>query len=153
VASGFPSEGFNPGLLGDPRHLASQPGGAEIDAILAAGREAFAPIAHRFRDLDAQGRSGKALDDLCASFVHLPVNRLGGFESISEQRSAVSSCGRATASTRRLFVPPPASIHDGFARGNISRSWNVPCGRASVLEVRNRQSAIGNWELGVGSGS
>ena len=73
-------------LLGDPAHLAAQPGGAHIASILAARRNALSLIARRFRDLTEEGAISQPLERLCASFIHLHVNRLAGLASASEPR-------------------------------------------------------------------
>jgi thiopeptide-type bacteriocin biosynthesis protein len=72
-------------LLGKPEALANEPGGAEIAGVFKARREALAPVVDCLRQLTDRGEMGQSLDGLCASFVHLHVNRLGGFDSLSEQ--------------------------------------------------------------------
>jgi thiopeptide-type bacteriocin biosynthesis protein len=73
-------------LLGTPAFLANEPGGAEIAGVLQARREALAPVAASLRELGERGELDKSFDELCASFVHLHVNRLGGHASLPEQR-------------------------------------------------------------------
>ncbi len=73
-------------LLGTPEFLANEPGGAEIAGVFKARREALAPVVASLRQLGERGELGQSLDELCASFVHLHVNRLGGLASLSEQR-------------------------------------------------------------------
>jgi thiopeptide-type bacteriocin biosynthesis protein len=73
-------------LLGTPGFLANEPGGAEVAGVFKARREALAPVAASLRQLSERGELNKSIDDLCASFVHLHVNRLGGLASLSELR-------------------------------------------------------------------
>jgi len=73
-------------LLGQPQWLAGQPGGTEIAGALAARRDALSAAAHRLRELAGQSVLGQSLDTLCASFVHLHVNRLAGLDAAPEQR-------------------------------------------------------------------
>jgi lantibiotic biosynthesis protein len=73
-------------LLGTPEFLANEPGGDEIANVFKSRREALAPAAASLRQLAERGELGQSLDELCASFVHLHVNRLGGLAALSEQR-------------------------------------------------------------------
>lgn len=74
-------------VLGEPQQfLAALPGGSAISAILAQRREALAPVAARLRELAAQGVLSQPLDTLCASFVHLHLNRMASAGAPSEQR-------------------------------------------------------------------
>lgn len=73
-------------LLGTPGFLANEPGGAEVAGVFKARREALAPVAASLRQLCDRGELDKSLDELCASFVHLHINRLGGLASLPEQR-------------------------------------------------------------------
>ena len=72
-------------LLGKAESLANEPGGAEIAGLFQARREALAPASNRLRELSERGELGQALDALCALFVHLHVNRMGGSPA-AEQR-------------------------------------------------------------------
>jgi len=74
-------------VLGEARQfLAGLPGGSAISAILAQRREALAPVAARLRSLAAQQVLSQPLDALCASFVHLHLNRMASAAAPSEQR-------------------------------------------------------------------
>jgi thiopeptide-type bacteriocin biosynthesis protein len=74
-------------VLGEARQfLAGLPGGSAISAILAQRREALAPVAARLRSLAAQQVLSQPLDALCASFVHLHLNRMASAGAPSEQR-------------------------------------------------------------------
>ncbi len=73
-------------LLGTPGFLANEPGGAEVAGVFKARREALAPVAASLRQLRDRGEVDKSMDELCASFVHLHINRLGGLASLPEQR-------------------------------------------------------------------
>jgi thiopeptide-type bacteriocin biosynthesis protein len=74
-------------VLGEPQQfLAGLPGGSAIWAILAQRREALVPVAARLRELAAQGTLSQPLDTLCASFVHLHLNRMASAGAPSEQR-------------------------------------------------------------------
>src|SRR5262249_10857213 len=73
-------------LLGTPGSLAAEPGGAEIADLFKARREALALVSGRLREVGDRGELGQSLSALCASFVHLHVNRMGGLDPSSEQR-------------------------------------------------------------------
>ncbi len=62
------------------------PGGAEIASVLSQRREALLPVAQRLRSLTEQKTLSQPLDTLCASFVHLHLNRMSSAASPSEQR-------------------------------------------------------------------
>src|SRR5262249_37818838 len=74
------------GLLGKPESLASESGGAELLGLFTARRTALLTVADHLRQLENRGELSQSLDGLCASFVHLHVNRMGGLDSSSEQR-------------------------------------------------------------------
>lgn len=73
-------------LLGTPESLASESGGAEIAIVLKDRRAALVPAAANLRQLHDRGELSLSLNELCASFVHLHVNRLGGLAVLPEQR-------------------------------------------------------------------
>jgi thiopeptide-type bacteriocin biosynthesis protein len=74
-------------VLGQPQQfLAGFPGGSVIASVLDQRQEALVPVAQRLRELAGQNILGQTLDVLCASFVHLHVNRLSSPGSPSEQR-------------------------------------------------------------------
>ena len=71
-------------LIGQPQQfLAGRPGGSETLAALAARREVLARIGVQLRALPDLTRP---LDVLCASFVHLHLNRMAALETGAEQR-------------------------------------------------------------------
>jgi thiopeptide-type bacteriocin biosynthesis protein len=73
--------------LGQPqRFLEGFPGGGAIASVLAQRQEALAPVARRLRELAEQKLLRRPLDVLCASFVHLHLNRMSSPGSPSEQR-------------------------------------------------------------------
>jgi thiopeptide-type bacteriocin biosynthesis protein len=74
-------------VLGQPQQfLAGFPGGDAIGEILAQRREALLPVAQRLRKLAQQKLLTLPLETLCASFVHLHLNRLSSPGWPSEQR-------------------------------------------------------------------
>jgi thiopeptide-type bacteriocin biosynthesis protein len=74
-------------LLGrSDAYLAETAGGAEIASALAGRRQRLAPIAGLLRELEQEGKLTGSRDELCASFVHLHLNRMAGLEGAAEQR-------------------------------------------------------------------
>jgi thiopeptide-type bacteriocin biosynthesis protein len=74
-------------LLGQGEEfLAGTPGGTEITSILTARKALLAPIAEQFRQLSSEDKLSTTFDALCASFVHLHLNRVAGLDHASEQR-------------------------------------------------------------------
>ena len=74
-------------LLGHPHaQLEAQVGGLEIAAALAERRAFLSAAARDLRTLAEQRTLRQTLSTLCASFVHLHVNRLGGLDSGPEHR-------------------------------------------------------------------
>jgi lantibiotic biosynthesis protein len=73
-------------LLGQTEALANEPGGAEIAGLFKQRRAALTSVSDHLRQLADRGELGQSIDTLCASFVHLHVNRMGGLDSPSEQR-------------------------------------------------------------------
>jgi thiopeptide-type bacteriocin biosynthesis protein len=93
-------------VLGQPlQFLAGFPGGSEIASILAQRREALAPVAQRLRELTAQKLLRHPLGVLCASFVHLHLNRMSSAGSPSEQR-ILSLLLRTSESLAKAPVTP-----------------------------------------------
>jgi thiopeptide-type bacteriocin biosynthesis protein len=93
-------------VLGQPRQfLAGFPGGSEIASILAQRREALAPVAGRLRELAGQNLLRHPLGVLCASFVHLHLNRMSSAGSPSEQR-LLSLLLRTSESLAKAPVSP-----------------------------------------------
>jgi len=73
--------------VGQPRpFLAGFAGGDAIAAILAQRQEALAPVAKNLHNLARQNVLKQSIDTLCASYVHLHLNRLSTPGSPSEQR-------------------------------------------------------------------
>lgn len=72
-------------LLGEPRPLRAEPGGADADRTLAARRAALAPLAVRLKDLATRGELTQTLDALYGSFIHLHVNRMSGADAATER--------------------------------------------------------------------
>jgi thiopeptide-type bacteriocin biosynthesis protein len=62
-----------------------EPGGAEIASTFKARQEAFASVVNELRQLEKASELDQSFDILCASFVHLHVNRLSGLNALSEQ--------------------------------------------------------------------
>jgi len=74
-------------VLGQPQQfLAGFAGGSAIASILAQRQETLVPVAERLRELAEQRILTQPLDALCASFVHLHLNRMSSPGSPSEQR-------------------------------------------------------------------
>ncbi|HEY6988594.1 MAG TPA: lantibiotic dehydratase [Bryobacteraceae bacterium] len=64
--------------IGDPRqYLSGLEAGAEIAATLDTRHEQIAPVGEHLRALAEQKSLSQSIDELCASFVHLHLNRLG----------------------------------------------------------------------------
>jgi thiopeptide-type bacteriocin biosynthesis protein len=93
-------------LVGNPRHLASVPGGREALGHLAERRAALTPVAHRLAQLggEAADEGPDALSDLAASFVHLHCNRLLGTDPAAE-RLVLGLLLRARESLERAPLP------------------------------------------------
>jgi thiopeptide-type bacteriocin biosynthesis protein len=72
-------------LLGKPDFLATEPGGTEIARIFRDRRQDLADVIDALRKLESAGELSQSFDSLCASFVHLHVNRMGSADSLSEQ--------------------------------------------------------------------
>jgi len=72
-------------LLGKPDFLATEPGGGEIARVFRDRQKALADVVDTLRKLGSAGELGQSFDTLCASFVHLHVNRLNSTDSLSEQ--------------------------------------------------------------------
>jgi lantibiotic biosynthesis protein len=99
-------------VLGQPQQfLASFPGGSEIASILARRQAALAPVAQRLRELAAQEILRRPLDALCASFVHLHVNRMSSPGSPAEQRmlSLLLRTRESLAKAPLVSAPPSAT--------------------------------------------
>jgi thiopeptide-type bacteriocin biosynthesis protein len=74
-------------VLGQPQQfLAGFPGGSAIASILAQRREELAPVGQRLRELAEQKLLTQPLEGLCASYVHLHLNRMSSSGSFSELR-------------------------------------------------------------------
>jgi thiopeptide-type bacteriocin biosynthesis protein len=74
-------------LLGQrDQFLAGTNGGPEIAGILAARRGLLAPIGEQLRELVKAAKLSESLDALCASYIHLHLNRVAGLDPASEQR-------------------------------------------------------------------
>jgi len=74
-------------VLGQPQQfLAGFPGGSAIASILARRQEELAPVARRLREIAEQKLLTQPLEGLCASYVHLHLNRMSSPGSPSEQR-------------------------------------------------------------------
>src|SRR5262249_11777289 len=73
-------------LLGDPRGLLAQPGGAEVAHILAARRRALAPTALRLAELAQRGELSQAPAMLYPRDVHLHLHPLGGIDAQAQPR-------------------------------------------------------------------
>ncbi len=91
-------------LLGDPRRLAAEPGGAQLQRVLGERRAALAPVAKRLALLAEHGELGQDLDVLCRSYVHLHCNRLLG----------------SGASTEPLVIGLLRRLRAGLARAPVS---------------------------------
>ena len=93
-------------VLGQPQQfLAGFPGGRGIAAILAQRETELVPVAQRLRELAEQKVLSHPLDALCASFVHLHLNRMSSLGSPSEQR-ILSLLLRARESLAKAPVAP-----------------------------------------------
>jgi thiopeptide-type bacteriocin biosynthesis protein len=74
-------------LLGQrDEFLAGANGGPEIAAILATRRGLLAPIGQQLRELGKAAKLSESFDALCASYVHLHLNRVAGLDPAAEQR-------------------------------------------------------------------
>jgi thiopeptide-type bacteriocin biosynthesis protein len=74
-------------LLGQrDEFFAGTNGGPEIAGILATRRGRLAPIGQQLRELVKEAKLTESFDALCASFVHLHLNRVAGLDPASEQR-------------------------------------------------------------------
>jgi lantibiotic biosynthesis protein len=74
-------------LLGQTEEFLSRiPEGPNIASVLAARRKALQPVGHELRTMVEEGRLSQPLDALFASYVHLHLNRLAGWDHASEQR-------------------------------------------------------------------
>jgi len=74
------------GLLGDPEHIRTQPGGDALARVLAARRNELEPIARRLDALTAAQELSQPKSMLFRSYVHLHCNRLlAGDRSAEEQ--------------------------------------------------------------------
>jgi thiopeptide-type bacteriocin biosynthesis protein len=74
-------------VLGQPQQfLAGLPGGGAIASILAQRHEELAPVARRLQELAGQNLLSHPLHALCASYVHLHLNRMSSPGWPSEQR-------------------------------------------------------------------
>jgi thiopeptide-type bacteriocin biosynthesis protein len=62
--------------LGDPAALRGSPGGRELSRILAERRLALGAVARDLRRADARGHIAVASSQLCATLVHLHLNRM-----------------------------------------------------------------------------
>jgi thiopeptide-type bacteriocin biosynthesis protein len=71
--------------LGKPDFLATEPGGADIARAFRDRQQALADVVDALRKLESAGELSQSFDSLCASFIHLHVNRMGGTDSLSEQ--------------------------------------------------------------------
>jgi lantibiotic biosynthesis protein len=60
--------------------------GTRTTSILTAQKALLALIAERFRQLASEDKLSTTFDALCASFVHLHLNRVAGLDHASEQR-------------------------------------------------------------------
>jgi len=72
-------------LLGKEGFLMNEPGGGEIASAFKARQEALANVVNELRQLENASELDQSFDGLCASFVHLHVNRMSGLNSLSEQ--------------------------------------------------------------------
>ena len=63
----------------------NEPGGGEIASAFKARQEALANVVNELRQLENASELDQSFDGLCASFVHLHVNRMSGLNSLSEQ--------------------------------------------------------------------
>jgi thiopeptide-type bacteriocin biosynthesis protein len=98
-------------VLGQPQQfLAGLSDGSAIASILAQRQEGLAQAALRLRDLAERRILRRPLDALCASFVHLHLNRMSSPGSPSEQR-VISLLLR----TRESLAKAPAVRTDAVA--------------------------------------
>lgn len=99
-------------LLADPaRFLASQPSGDHIASILSSRRSAVAPLGARLCELAAQGRLGRSIDELCSSFLHLHLNRIGARQGPPEHH-ILGLLARTRDSLEKAPAPPTGPTSD-----------------------------------------
>jgi thiopeptide-type bacteriocin biosynthesis protein len=101
-------------FLGEREALANEPGGAEIAGLFQGRRAALTSVADHLRQLADRGELGQSIDTLCASFVHLHVNRMGGLDPPSEQR-VLSLLLRTREGLQKAPAVRPASHEKGGA--------------------------------------
>ncbi len=88
--------------LGNPAGwLADKPFGQVVVAALDQRARELDSLAVRLRDLAASGLLGRPVDALCASYVHLHLNRLGG---ASSEQAVLDLLRRARESLSRAPV-------------------------------------------------
>jgi thiopeptide-type bacteriocin biosynthesis protein len=68
--------------LSDPTNwLAARPLGDQVNAALLLRRRQLSPLLVQLQDLEASSTLRRPIDELCASYVHLNLNRLGATAS------------------------------------------------------------------------
>jgi thiopeptide-type bacteriocin biosynthesis protein len=68
--------------LNDPTGwLSEQPLGDQIEVALSLRRRQWAPLVVQLRQLDDSSTLSKSIEELCVSYVHLHLNRLGAAAS------------------------------------------------------------------------
>lgn len=98
-------------LLGQTdEFLASVPEGPPIASVLTKRRVALRGIGQELRQLAENSRLSQSRDALCASFVHLHLNRVAGLDFASEQR-ILSLLLRTRDSLQKAPLRPAARMN------------------------------------------